>query len=88
MTPLMIVVILVGVTAMFGGGAKTELCYYLIPVYNSVQCMVGIFAFSASPVLILTAVAANLAVTGLGAFWRIARIGYAPWGQQHFLFLY
>lgn len=68
MTPLMIVVILVGVTAMFGSGAKTELCYYLIPVYNSVQCMVGIFAFSASPVLILTAVAANLAVTGLGVF--------------------
>ena len=67
-TPLMIVGILVGVTAMFGGGAKTELCYYLIPVYNSVQCMVGIFAFSASPVLILTAVAANLAVTGLGVF--------------------
>ena len=67
-TPLMIVVFLVGVTAMFGGGAKTELCYYLIPVYNSVQCMVGIFAFSASPVLILTAVAANLAVTGLGVF--------------------
>ncbi len=67
-TPLMIVVILVGVTAMFGSGAKTELCYYLIPVYNSVQCMVGIFAFSASPVLILTAVAANLAVTGLGVF--------------------
>ena len=67
-TPLMIVVILVGVTAMFGGGAKTELCYYLIPVYNSVQCIVGIFAFSASPVLILTAVAANLAVTGLGVF--------------------
>ena len=67
-TPLMIVVILVGVPAMFGGGAKTELCYYLIPVYNSVQCMVGIFAFSASPVLILTAVAANLAVTGLGVF--------------------
>ena len=67
-TPLMIVVILVGVTAMFGGGAKTELCYYLIPVYNSVQCLVGIFAFSASPVLILTAVAANLAVTGLGVF--------------------
>ena len=32
------------------------------------QCMVGIFAFSASPVLILTAVAANLAVTGLGVF--------------------
>ena len=88
-TPLMIVVILVGVTAMFGGGAKTELCYYLIPVYNSVQCMVGIFAFSASPVLILTAVAANLAVTGLGVFLltrmfnsegiMFSRLGYR-WG--------
>lgn len=66
--PLMILVILVGVTAMFGDGAQTELWYYLIPIYNSVQCMVGIFAFSPAPALILTAVGANLVFTGLGVF--------------------
>lgn len=40
--PLMIVVIFLGVTAMFGSGAKSQLVYYCIPLYNSVQAMVGI----------------------------------------------
>ena len=67
-TPLMIVVILVGVTAMFGGGAKTELCYYLIPVYNSVQCMVGVFSFSTVVTGVAAALAANAVYTVLGVF--------------------
>lgn len=67
-TPLMIVVILVGVTAMFGSGAKESLVYYLIPVYNSVQCMIGIFSFAVEPMRMLVTVAANLVVTGLGVF--------------------
>ena len=41
--PLMIVVMLVGVTAMFGGGAQTGQLYYLIPIYNSVQSMSGVY---------------------------------------------
>ena len=67
-TPMMILVVLIGVTAMFGNGAKAEWYYYLIPLYNSVQCMVGIFAFSASPLFILTTVATNLVLTGCGVF--------------------
>ena len=67
-TPLMIVIMLIGVTAMFGDGAQTQWYYYLIPAYNSVQCMVGIFRLSVDTANILTAVAANLAFTGVGVF--------------------
>lgn len=66
--PLMILVMLLGVTAMFGGGAKESLVFYLIPLYNSVQCMVSIFSFEMVPAHILAAVAANLVYTGLGIF--------------------
>lgn len=67
-SPLMIVVMLLGVTAMFGGGAKTDLVFYLIPVYNSVQCMISIFSFDIVPTFIATAVISNVVYAGLGAF--------------------
>ena len=58
--PMMILTMVLGITAMFGGGAKQTIGAYLIPLYNSVQCMVGVFSFST-----LTAgVAATLAVNG------------------------
>lgn len=66
-TPLMILVMLVGVTAMFGEDAKTALGYYCIPVYNSVQSMVRIFAFQSSSIYILITIVINLLATGLGA---------------------
>lgn len=65
-TPVMIVVMLVGITAMFGGGAKEDIVYYLIPIYNSVQAMVGIFSFEADTTRILVTIASNLIVTGIG----------------------
>lgn len=67
-TPLMIVVMLIGVTAMFGGGAQESPLYYLIPFYNSVQCMVGIFSFEWNPVCILISVISNLVYTGIGVY--------------------
>ena len=67
-SPLMIVVMLLGVTAMFGSGAKTDLVFYLIPIYNSVQCMVGIFSFDIVPTFIVAAVISNVVYAGLGAF--------------------
>ena len=66
--PLMILVMVLGVTAMFGGGAKTELWYYLIPLYNSVQCMVGVFSFSTVVTGVAAALAANAVYTVLGVF--------------------
>lgn len=58
--PLMIIVMLVGVTGMLGGKMQTELPYYFIPIYNSVQSMVGIFSFNAGAIHILITVLANL----------------------------
>lgn len=67
-TPLMVVVMLVGITAMFGDDAKTSLGYYCIPLYNSVQSMVGIFSFKATTIQLLITVIINLLTTGAGAF--------------------
>ena len=64
-TPLMIVVILIGVTAMFGAGAKSGVAAYLIPLYNSVQCMIGLFSFQFVPINLLITVACNLVYTGI-----------------------
>lgn len=67
-TPLMIVVTLLGVSAMFGGGAQSSIGFYLIPFYNSVQAMVGIFAFQLNPVHLAVTVCVNLVYTSLGVF--------------------
>lgn len=67
-TPLMILVTLIGVTAMFGGSAQEGLGFYLIPFYNSVQTMVGIFSFQLDPVRLAVTVCTNLVLTGAGAF--------------------
>lgn len=67
-TPLMVIVMLVGITAMFGDGAKSFLGYYCIPLYNSVQSMVGIFSFKATTMQLLVTVIANIVATGAGAF--------------------
>lgn len=66
--PIMILVMLVGVTAMFSGEAATGTALYLIPLYNSVQCMVGIFAFSAVWTNIVVTIAVNLVLTALCGF--------------------
>ena len=65
-SPLMIVTMLVGVTAMFSGGIRTEIWYYLIPLYNSVECMVGIFSFNAVPLYMAVTVIANVCYAALG----------------------
>ena len=59
--PLMIVNMLVGVTSMFGD-VHAQLGWYCIPLYNSVQCMSGVLAFSASAAAVGVTVAVNLAL--------------------------
>ncbi len=67
-TPLYIVTIFVGLSAMFGTGATSNIVAYLVPLYNSVQCMVGIFSFTLSPLHIIVTVAANIAYTAIAVF--------------------
>ena len=66
-TPLMIASMVIGLTGMFGSTAQNPVLY-LIPIYNSVQSMIGIFSFEANIVNMLVTVAANLAVTVIGVF--------------------
>jgi len=65
-TPLMLLNTLTGASAMFGGGASQELLHYCIPLYNSVQCITGIFSFSAMPAGVAVTVAVNGVLTILG----------------------
>lgn len=67
-TPLMIILMLVGISAMFGNGASDKLYDYCIPTYNSVQSMVRIFQFSVTPETLLLTVGSNILVTLLGVF--------------------
>ena len=65
-TPVMLLVTILGASALFGGGASRELVHYCIPLYNSVQCMTGVFSFSILPAGVAITVAVNAAVTILG----------------------
>ena len=67
-TPFMILVVLIGVSCMLGKGAQKETYMYAIPLYNSVQCMVGIFSFKIVLSHIIVTIAANIACTGIGVF--------------------
>lgn len=64
--PVMLLAMGLGITAMFGGGAARDLASYCIPLYNSVQCMAGVFSFSVLPVGVGMTVGVNGAVTLLG----------------------
>jgi sodium transport system permease protein len=63
--PLMILVMLVAALGTFSREAAAEPWLYLIPVYNSIQSMVGIFSFSATPLLAGITVIVNIAVCAL-----------------------
>ncbi len=67
-TPVMLLVMGLGLSGMFGGGASQELWPYCIPLYNSVQCMTGVFSFSLLPAGVGLTVAVNAVVTLLGVF--------------------
>lgn len=66
--PVMLLCMGLGLSGMFGGGASQELWTYCIPLYNSVQCMSGVFSFSVLPVGVAITAGVNAAVTLLGVF--------------------
>ncbi|MFR8001810.1 MAG: ABC transporter permease [Hydrogeniiclostridium sp.] len=63
--PLMVVVMFIGITSMFGTGAPENPALYCIPLYNSVQSMNGIFSFHYNPVNIGITLVSNLVWTML-----------------------
>ena len=63
--PLMILVMILGLSTMFSSGATGSYLWYLIPLYNSARAMSSIFSFLASPVAVLITIAVNLVVAAL-----------------------
>jgi len=66
--PLMFVVMLVGVSGMFGSGAMDGTSFYLIPLFNSVQSMSGIFSLEYSTVNVAIACLSNFVYACVGGF--------------------
>lgn len=67
-TPIMIISMLLGVTSMVESLCKTEPVWFLIPLYNSAQCMSAIFSLEMNVVNIAVTVVANLCYAGIGVF--------------------
>jgi sodium transport system permease protein len=61
-TPLMIVCIVFGLSSMLTGGVPEQIYYYLIPVFNSAQCLTAIFTGEISAVNIAVTAGINIAV--------------------------
>ncbi len=66
-SPLMILVTVIGVSGMFGGGA-VAMPMYLVPVYNSVQCISGVFSHICTPTQIILTVVSNVVTAGVFVF--------------------
>ena len=71
-SPLMLVVTVIGVSGMFGGGTE-HIALSFIPIYNSTKCIAGIFSMSCAPTQVLITILSNLVVAGLFA-WILTRM--------------
>ena len=58
-SPLMVLVMIVGVTSMFGS-SEISLLMYFVPIYNSVKTMGAIFSFNVNTLHILITVLSNI----------------------------
>lgn len=67
-SPLMIIIMLVSFASMYSTTCKEELYWYLIPVYNSVQSMIGIFSFTAVSTNLVASALSNVAYSLIGVF--------------------
>lgn len=67
-TPIMIVIMLISFSSMYSTTCKEEIYWYFIPVYNSVQSMIGIFSFTAVTANLAVAALSNAAYSLLGMF--------------------
>ena len=71
-SPLMVVVMLISLTPMFGSSEK-NLGVFFIPLYNSVQSIHGIFSFTYQPVQVVITILVNVVASGLFT-WVLTRM--------------
>jgi sodium transport system permease protein len=61
----MIVVSLIGLTNMMSAGMPEEWFWYLIPVYNTAQCLYGVFSMDYQMVPVVITCVINLLYSGV-----------------------
>ncbi len=66
--PAYAVVMIAGVASMIVNEPRTGSAWYLIPVFNAIEAMKGVFALEASPLNIAIACAVNLGLAAAGVF--------------------
>lgn len=67
-SPLMLLVMFISLMPMLGGDAPKKLFVFMIPLYNSVNCMNGIFSFNYEPIQVVATIVINLVTTGVLTF--------------------
>lgn len=67
--PVMMIVMFICIPSMIGtGNIASNAFLYLIPVYNSVQCLSGFFAMDVNPLFVILTIISNIVYIGLGVF--------------------
>lgn len=66
-SPLMIISMIISLSGMMGVNAENP-ALYLIPIFNSVQSMIGIFSYEPNVLNMVITVAANFTFTAIGIF--------------------
>ena len=72
-SPLMILVMAIGLSPMFGGAGEKSLGMFFVPLYNSVQSMQGIFSFAYEPLQVVITMVVNILTAGVLA-WVLTRL--------------
>lgn len=67
-SPLMLVMMVISLAPMFMGDGERPLYIFLIPLFNSANCMEAIFSFTYEPVQVAVTILANIAATGIMAY--------------------
>lgn len=66
--PLMLIVVVLGLSTLMSTGSAKSFWLYLIPLYNSIQCLVGIFSLTFNPIHFVVTIISNLAFVFGGVF--------------------
>ncbi|VEU82220.1 ABC transporter permease [Acholeplasma hippikon] len=66
--PLMMLVMLVGVTGFMNTSVTSNSLLYLLPIYNSIQCFSGLLSLTINPLNLLLTIISNGVMIGIGVF--------------------
>jgi len=66
--PLMAVTMLVGVSSMFSDGAQSNILFYFLPLYNSVQGMTAVLTFDIKIINLIMIVVSNVVYISIFTF--------------------